>query len=210
MLLAAEGLTDKEIADRLGITRGTVSTHWVRLREKVGARSRTEAIMKTLGQRLRDTARLADQALADHKVLIEQAEDYVIFSLDENGTILDWNNGVVRVLGYAEEEFVGQNLSLIFTPEDARDGEHTFEMQRALEHGRFLDMRWHVRKDGTQIWVRGFLIAMRDPITGAFRKFSKIMRDDTERKGLEEEVKRLQARISKGGFKAGGQSILPG
>lgn len=42
--LASEGLTDAEIAERLGISRGTVGQHWKRLLEKLGARSRTHAV----------------------------------------------------------------------------------------------------------------------------------------------------------------------
>ena len=156
--------------------------------------------MKTLGGRLRETAREAERALSDRDVLIEQAEDYAVFSLGADGTILDWNHGVGRLLGFERDEFVGRHMGLVFTPEDARDGEPQAEMDEALQRGRYLDKRWHVRKDGTQIWVHGYLVAIRDAHTGEFRKFSKIMRDDTERKGLEEEVQRLQGRISKGGF----------
>jgi PAS domain S-box-containing protein len=199
MLLAAEGLTDKEIAKTLGISHATVTTHWVRVRERSGARSRGEALMKILGENLRETARVAEQALEDRDILLEQAQDFAVFSTDPKGTILDWNNGVNRVLGYSEPEFVGQNLAIIFSPEEARNGIPEWEMQQARERGRFLDKRWHFKKDGTQIWVHGYLVALLDKETGEVRRFAKIIRDDTERKGLEEEVQRLQAIVAKAG-----------
>ena len=53
--LAAEGLTDKGIAARLGISHSTVETYWLRLRSKVGAHSRTELIARVLTDRFRAT-----------------------------------------------------------------------------------------------------------------------------------------------------------
>lgn len=44
--LLAEGLSNKEIAGRLGVSPNTVKTHVARLFEKLGARRRTEAILK--------------------------------------------------------------------------------------------------------------------------------------------------------------------
>jgi non-specific serine/threonine protein kinase len=44
LALVAEGLTDKEIAERLVISSGTVMFHLKSLRRKLGARSRTEAV----------------------------------------------------------------------------------------------------------------------------------------------------------------------
>ena len=42
--LAAQGLTDKEIAERLGISLGTVGTYWKRALERLDAHSRTQAV----------------------------------------------------------------------------------------------------------------------------------------------------------------------
>jgi len=44
--LLAEGLSNKEIAARLGVSPNTVKTHVARLLEKLEARRRTEAILK--------------------------------------------------------------------------------------------------------------------------------------------------------------------
>lgn len=44
--LLAAGLANKEIADRLNVSPHTVKTHVGRLYEKLGARRRTEAILK--------------------------------------------------------------------------------------------------------------------------------------------------------------------
>jgi DNA-binding CsgD family transcriptional regulator len=49
LCLAAEGLTDHEIAQQLGLRRGTVVTHWRRARLKLGASTRTQAVARGLG-----------------------------------------------------------------------------------------------------------------------------------------------------------------
>lgn len=47
--LIAGGMTDKEIALRLGISRKTVATHLARLYTRGGYHSRTEAVVGWLG-----------------------------------------------------------------------------------------------------------------------------------------------------------------
>ena len=42
----AAGLSNKEIADKLNVSPHTVKTHVARLFEKLGARRRTEAILR--------------------------------------------------------------------------------------------------------------------------------------------------------------------
>lgn len=47
--LAADGLTDKEIAATIGISRETVATHWKRIRNSFEASSRTAIIAQVIG-----------------------------------------------------------------------------------------------------------------------------------------------------------------
>ncbi len=48
LFLAADGLTDKEIAVRLQIGTKTVRTYWDRMRAKLGAASRTQCLALAL------------------------------------------------------------------------------------------------------------------------------------------------------------------
>lgn len=45
---AAMGLTDKEMAHRLGVSLATIRTYWERLRVKTKTRSRTHAVCQVL------------------------------------------------------------------------------------------------------------------------------------------------------------------
>ncbi|MFQ3669247.1 MAG: helix-turn-helix transcriptional regulator [Fimbriimonadaceae bacterium] len=52
--LASRGYIDKQIATALGIGLGTVNTHWVRIRLKLGVTSRSGAISILMRERIRD------------------------------------------------------------------------------------------------------------------------------------------------------------
>ncbi len=59
--LAAEGMTDRQIALDLDISGATVDTYWRRIRAKFGASSRTEAVAKALNLRSASAITLAHQ-----------------------------------------------------------------------------------------------------------------------------------------------------
>lgn len=125
-------------------------------------------------------------------LIVENVKDYAIFATDAEGRVVSWNPGVKRLLGYDEAEIVGQPIAVIFTPEDIEGGAHMWEMETAAREGRVEDQRWHVRKDGTRFWANGLVMPLRDD--GGLRGFAKVMRDDTERKRLENERKELLTR----------------
>ncbi len=80
------------------------------------------------------------------------------------------------MLGYSEEEFVGLEFAQLFRTTERNGAQQ--EMQKAASTGRSDDERWHVRKDGTELWVTGVLTALRDS-AGHLRGFAKVMRDTT-------------------------------
>lgn len=110
--------------------------------------------------------------------VIEQVEDYAIFTLDEAGRVSTWNRGAERVLGYFEEEALGEPGALIFTPEDRERGAPEHELATARREGKAEDVRWHLRKDGLRFWASGVLTALYDR-EGKLDGFAKILRDLT-------------------------------
>ena len=129
-----------------------------------------------------------------YRLLIEEAKDYAIFTIDLNGYIDSWNNGAKIVLGYQPAQIIGQPFARIFTPEDLREGEDQKELRTALDFGRAVDERWHVQLDGTRIWGSGIVTLLRDE-AGNLLGFSKIMRDMTERKIVEVAQQRLTSTL---------------
>src|SRR3712207_3584466 len=105
--------------------------------------------------------------------LVEAAKDYAIFMVDAEGLVTTWNEGAQRVFGYdEEEEILGEDACVLFTPEDRTSGRPEREMETARTEGRAEDERWHVRKDGSRFWASGFVRPVRDE-EGSLRGFSK-------------------------------------
>ncbi|HVU26103.1 MAG TPA: PAS domain S-box protein [Opitutus sp.] len=113
------------------------------------------------------------------RLIVENARDYAIISVDQNRRIATWNIGAERLLGYREEEIIGRTADVIFTPEDRARDAPAAEIQTALRTGHSTDERWHQRKDGTRFWGSGVMTPIRDR-RGVACGLLKIMRDQTE------------------------------
>ncbi len=107
--------------------------------------------------------------------------------MDPEGNIASWNKEAERIIGYTEDEILGRNFSVIFSPDDLRDGLPQQELLLTKEKGRAEDERWHVRKDGSRFWAFGIVTPLYDP-AGALVGFSKILRDITDRKLAEQQL----------------------
>jgi PAS domain S-box-containing protein len=122
------------------------------------------------------------------RLMVEGVRDYAVVLLDPGGHVVGWNVGAERIFGYEQAEIVGQHFSRLFTPEDIRAGRPEHELKEVAEFGVAQDDNWLVRKDGCRFYASGLTTALRDG--GLLRGYSKIFRDLTERKRLEDETKR--------------------
>jgi PAS domain S-box-containing protein len=123
------------------------------------------------------------------RLFVESVSDHALFQVDLDGMIVSWNSGAEHLLGWTEGEVLGKNADLVFTPEDIERGEPKREKEDARVHGRAVDERWHIRKDGTRFFASGVLSQVCDE-TGKLLGFAKIMRDVTQRKEQEEKLQR--------------------
>lgn len=127
-----------------------------------------------------------------HRMLVEQVKDYAIFMVDPQGRPTSWNEGVKRVFGFDESEFLGGEIfSQIFTPEDVREGVPQRELEEATTNGIARGDRWMRRKDGSRFWASGITTALRDA-HGILVGFTKVKRDLTDRKMAEEAQQRAE------------------
>jgi PAS domain S-box-containing protein len=142
----------------------------------------------------------AEEALREseerYRLLVEGAPDYAIFLIDPANVITYWSSGAERVFGWSAEEAVGQNGNLIFTPEDRVGKQEEIEVAAALRDGHAPDRRWHLRKDGTRIWVDGVMRRLDDE-DGHLRGFAKIARNATEQRVAEEELRKSHAHLER-------------
>lgn len=129
-----------------------------------------------------------------YRQVIEQVEDYAIFTLDNEGRVLSWNGGAERILGYSEKEALGREFAFIFVPEDRDLGLPRQELEGARYGGRTTDDRWHLREDGSRFFAGGVLTALHDD-QGTPDGYTKILRDLTRQREAEEERARLLAEL---------------
>jgi PAS domain S-box-containing protein len=123
-------------------------------------------------------------------VIVESSVGFAIFAMDLSGKVITWNIGAERLLGYGEQEIMGRDGDVVFTPEDRAQGHPDRERQNALVDGRAEDERWHMRKDGSRFWGSGLLMPLRG-VGG----FLKILRDQTHRHMVEESLRESEARF---------------
>lgn len=104
--------------------------------------------------------------------------DYALVLIDPDGVVVGWTAGAERIFGYSADEMVGRRISVLFAPEDLARSLDAHELEVARRDSDSQDDRWHVRKDGTRIWVAGSVTALRDQ--GGLRGYIKVMRDRTD------------------------------
>ncbi len=144
-------------------------------------------------QRLETDNFKLDQSI---RTYVEQVEDYAIFAMNAQCQATTWNHGVRQVLGFEENEFLGQDIRrLIFVPEAIELGIPEAEFDSAAKLGSASDDRWMMRKDGKRFWASGITSAVRDD-QGNVVGYSKVMRDLTEKKRDEDELAELASKYS--------------
>lgn len=115
-------------------------------------------------------------------VIVENATEYAILTLDRGGRITSWSPGAEHILGYAAQEALGQDFGILFLDADRAANAPAAELKRALEEGRAEDTRWHRRKDGQIFWANGMTMRVR-----AGDALVKVMRDETAAKLAEDQ-----------------------
>jgi PAS domain S-box-containing protein len=128
------------------------------------------------------------------RLVAENARDYVIILSDPDDRITDWLGGSEEILGWTEQEVLGRSTGLLFTEEDVEQGMPEQELQGAREGGASANVRWHVRKDGSRVFLDGHTVSLRSP-DGDLRGFLKIAQDVSGRKHDQERQEVLLAEL---------------
>ncbi len=187
-LIAGEGAT---IEYRI-VRPNDGAVRWIRdtgfpIRDENGVVTRVAGVAQDLTDE-RDRVAQLQAAEERFRLLVEGARDYAMFLIALDNRISYWSTGAERIFGWSAEEAVGQSGELIFTPEDRAAGREEKERALSLRDGFANDCRWHLRKDGSRVWVDGIMRRLDDD-AGRHRGFAKIAQDATERWEYEAQLK---------------------
>lgn len=135
----------------------------------------------------RTFARLEDDQASSYLAAIVASSDDAIIGESLDGTISSWNAAAERLYGYAADEAVGRDVSIIVPPE-GRD-ELSDLLERIRRGERIQQHRAErVRKDGTIILVSLSVSPVHDA-NGKIVGAATIARDVTEQKDAEDQVR---------------------
>ena len=126
---------------------------------------------------------------AEHfKAFIGAVQDYAIFSLNDDGKIQSWNEGVEAVLGYEKDDFLGQKFGILFSFEAQADLIPERELKNVGKNKVSIYEGLLIRKDGSTFQGIVTVSAVHDT-QKTIEGFSVIIRDITEKKEAEETIR---------------------
>jgi len=133
------------------------------------------------------------QAVHDRLAAIVESSEDAILSKTLEGVVTSWNHGAQRLFGYTEEEAVGGSVFLIIPPEEREAEMRLLEQLAAGQHAEHVETR-RLRKDGAVVEISARLSPLRDGL-GRVIGASSIMRDITEQKRRDTELRRSNAEL---------------
>ena len=133
--------------------------------------------------------------------IVDSAVYTAIITTDADGRITSWNEGARRILGWTEDEMLGETLHRLF-PGDSGAAAISREIEDALRSGRGGgEEGWRVRKGDEQFWAAGEIAPIRDT-DGKIIGFTKVLRDRSEQRRADEaaqEERRLLEVLNRAG-----------
>jgi PAS domain S-box-containing protein len=139
---------------------------------------------------VRDTTRRrkAEVAASRLAAIVESSNDAIV-GKDLDGIITDWNKGAERIFGFTSDEMVGTSvLRLIPVDRQHEEGEIMAKIKRGETLKPFETLRQ--TKDGRSIHMSVAVSPIKES-TGRVVGYSKVARDISESKAVEERIRQL-------------------
>jgi PAS domain S-box-containing protein len=129
------------------------------------------------------------------KGFLHGSSTYAFICMDADGVVVAWLGAAQEIFGFTAEDSVGKSVTQIFVPEDRGKALDRYELEVAANRGYSEDDRWHLRKDGSRVWVTGTVTAVHGE--GArLLGFVKCVRDRTDLRSQHEAVEARAAELA--------------
>jgi PAS domain S-box-containing protein len=120
------------------------------------------------------------------RLLVENLRDYAIFFVDLSGNVGTWNSGAEQVTGYRPDQIVGRHFSILYTPEEVKEGRPRLDLEIAVRDWRVEYEGWRLRKDGSRFQAEVAMWVLYND-SGMTVGFIVSIKDVTERNRVQEE-----------------------
>jgi PAS domain S-box-containing protein len=140
-----------------------------------------------------DQSRLAELGLR-LAAIVDSSNDAII-SKNLDGVIVTWNQAATQLLGYLEEEAIGQPINIIIPPELFNEEKEILRRLRAGEHIQHYITR-RITREGRLLDVSLTISPVRDS-AGTIVGASKILRDVTEYIHAQASLREAQQRLER-------------
>ncbi len=127
-------------------------------------------------------------------MFVDGLADHALIMLDRSGNVRSWNVRAQRIKGYTDSEIVGQHFSRFYVAEDRLAGKPERALEIAARNGKFEEVGYRLRKDGTRFVANVVISPIRDE-HGELLGFGKITRDITERVDAEDSIKASEKKL---------------
>lgn len=150
----------------------------------------------TCGKILRMSHREPKSLPDPFRLLLDGIADYAVFLLDDAGCVSRWSSAAEKLFGYKEDEILGKHVSCLHPSGEADRVAAGDELTMAAAHGRWEDVAWRQRRDQSRFWADYVICPLRDEKTGEIAGYSEIIRDISERKKAEDELRFKEEQLS--------------
>jgi PAS domain S-box-containing protein len=120
--------------------------------------------------------------------ILQSSTKYSIIGMDLDHRMLSLNKGALRNYGYAAEEVVGADSSILHTPQDVESGAADRLLASAFKDDMAEGTFERVRKDGSQ-FTASVVVTRRDDALGHPIGFLLMSEDISEKRLVEEQVR---------------------
>ena len=137
---------------------------------------------------LEDQADQLRQAEDRLRLLLDSVHDYAICMLSPDGEVASWNAGGERIFRCRADDVTGRSFARFYTPADCDLQLPAAHLREARERGRHEGEGLRVRHGGSTFDAHVVLTAVGR--NGDLRGYALVVRDITERKRLEDDLRR--------------------